>query len=146
MANQSFAANIQKFADKTGLKVITIMKKLAFDGLRGVMLKSPVDTGRFRANWRVGLNRVVKTTSDKFITKEKGKPAPSGSVDQGSLASGNSVLATMKWTDTIYITNNVPYAGALERGHSKQAPHGVLAVTFAELKAGLETAVKSVGG
>lgn len=68
---------------------------------------TPVDTGRARANWLPSLN-VPRT--DK---KEPGQPE---SVD--------SVLGSYKISDTIYITNNLPYIQRLNDGYSIKAPAG----------------------
>lgn len=37
--------------------------------------------------------------------------------------------------DAFVVENDVPYIGALERGHSKQAPGGMVAITLAEERA-----------
>lgn len=127
----SFAANISYFVKKTKIKGVLVMKKIAFDGLRGVVLKSPVDTGRFRGNWQVSINTVDLTVDPKKFDK----------AGPGTLAAGQNKMNAVKWEDTIYISNNVPYAGPLEYGHSKQAPRGMLRLTFLELKASLQRIV-----
>lgn len=139
----SFSADIGKWCEKTKLAPGLVVRKLGFDGLRGVMLKSPVDTGRFRASWRIGINVIDLTAEPIRNAKDK---AGHGNVDPQGFATGNKLVGKVKWGDVVYITNNVPYAEALERGHSKQAPGpgGILALTFDELKAGLDAAIKSV--
>ncbi|WP_429820275.1 hypothetical protein [Ensifer sp. B1-9] len=50
------------------------------------------------------------------------------------MAKGAAIIAAADPFQAIFITNNLPYATALEAGHSKQAPIGMVAVTFAELE------------
>lgn len=97
-------------------------KKIAMEVLSRVVLKSPVDTGRFRGNWTVSLN-----TPDLSVTDGVD---PSGGT---TIARGSSVITGMREPKVVYVANNLPYAERLENGHSKQAPAGMVAVTLAEL-------------
>lgn len=146
MATNSFAADISKWVEKTGVKGEVVLKKIAFDGFAGVILRSPVDTGRFRGSWRVSVNQV-----DPSVEPDR-NGAPSPLKGQGGSAPHSAteiaVLSTaiqhIKWGDKIYITNNLPYGPALEAGYSQQAPAGILVLTFLELQFNLEALVNSV--
>lgn len=129
-----FEANIAAFIRRTGMKGVLVVKKLSFDAFRGIVMKTPVDTGRARANWRIGVNVINLTTT--------GAPGEEGAAG----ASETGKLNGIKWGDSIAISNNLPYIGALENGHSRQAPNGMLHLTFVETKANLAKALKSVGG
>lgn len=97
-------------------------KELLFEVFYRIVLRSPVDTGRFRANWNVGLER-----ND---TNTLAPPDPSG---QSAITEALVVLARMTSTQTrVFITNALPYANRLEYGHSDQAPAGMVGVTLAE--------------
>ncbi|HEM8640890.1 hypothetical protein ABH214_11085 [Enterobacter hormaechei] len=76
--------------------------------------------GRFKNNWYVGLDSQPTETNDT--------PDASG---QGSNSRGLAVLEVFKvgQVSTIYFTNNLPYAQALENGHSNQAPGGMVGLT-----------------
>jgi len=87
--------------------------------LAEIVQRSPVDTGRFRAN-----NQVSLGGPDYGITTEVDK---SGAA---TLQQGSAVIAQGKPYSVIYIQNNLPYAEALENGHSKQAPTGLYANAF----------------
>lgn len=143
----SYAVDISKFVEKTGLKLGLIMRKLAMQALRGVVMKTPVLTGRLRGNWRVGLN-VIDLTTD-WLLKDK--------VGQNTIARGEAIINlstgrdakgrfTQKMTDlAIFITNNLPYALKIEDGGSPvKAPEGMLKITFQEVVIGLQVAVDSV--
>lgn len=76
--------------------------------------------GRFKNNWYVGLDSQPTETNDT--------PDASG---QGSNTRGLAVLEVFRvgQVSTIYFTNNLPYAQALENGHSNQAPGGMVGLT-----------------
>ncbi|MDH3579974.1 MAG: HK97 gp10 family phage protein [Hyphomicrobiales bacterium] len=103
--------------------VVKLTQKLAITGLTGVVLKSPVDTGRFRGNWNVGVSNMDLSTSENT-------DASGGT----TISSGTSAIMGASAYEVIWLTNNLPYAQALENRHSKQAPAGVVAPTFAELE------------
>lgn len=142
MTTSTFSADIQKFVQKTRISMDRVIRKLALDGYRGVMMRSPVDTGRFRGNWNVGINRV----NTRVFEPSEGPQQQSGAqATAGDLAvSGALDVNKATITDKIYITNNLPYAIPLEYGHSKQAPAGVLSVTFEELIANFKQVVNAL--
>lgn len=87
------------------------IRALAFKILRNVTVATPVDTGRARGNWQVGIDRAkldILTVNDK-----------SGSI---AIGKGANELRGVKDFDSIWITNNLPYIGRLNEGHSQQAP------------------------
>lgn len=154
----SFAGSIATFAEKTKGKQDVIVRKLAFDGLRGVVLRSPVDTGRFRGNWNLGVERPDFTARGGIVATAK-DGTPQRNLSQRSrsrrgnvataegLQRGQEKLAAVNRHSKVYITNNLPYAIPLERGHSKQAPGpgGILAATFAELESKLDRLIAALG-
>lgn len=140
----SFTADITKFVEKTKLKASTVVKKLAFDAFASVMLRTPVDTGRARASWRISVNQVdssVEPDRGGVASKIKGAPAPPDPAESGK---ATSALAGVNWGDVVYISNSVPYIEALENGWSKQAPQGMLRLAFEEVKANFSATVASV--
>lgn len=100
-----------------------VTQKLALQALSGVVLKSPVDTGRFRGNWNVSVDVRDDTTTD---ATDKGGAA--------TIAKGQGVITAVPPYRTIWLTNNLPYARRLETGWSQQAPVGMVALTLAELE------------
>lgn len=133
-----FDLKIDDFVNRTGLKVRTVVKKLVFDVFREVLRKSPVDTGRFRANWRVSAGAPDLTTTS---VAEKGTGSAVGLTLSDASKKVNEVFAGGATPNEVWITNNVPYAEFLERGGSSQAPSGVLRVSLdrvvAEFRNGL---------
>lgn len=103
-----------------------VTQKLALQALSGVVLKSPVDTGRFRGNWNVSVDLRDDTTTD--ATDKDGS---------ATIAKGQGVITAIPPYRTIWLTNNLPYARRLETGWSQQAPAGMVALTLAELESQL---------
>ena len=97
------------------------VRKIALELLKKVTMKSPVDTGRFRANWMVGIGGADETTTDSTVND--------------AMMRGSIVLTGYKNLKQIHISNNLPYAAALEHGHSMQAPLGVAEISVEEIEA-----------
>ena len=98
--------------EKVGMKI----RAIAIQILNVVVETSPVDTGRFRNNNMVSL--------DAPDLSETEQVDPSGVI---ALQRGIGVISKAANYGVIYIQNNLPYAEALENGHSKQAPTGIYA-------------------
>lgn len=128
----SFSQDISKFVQRTRMSSDIVLRKLAFVAWTGVVLKSPVDTGRFRANWNLALDRVDLSVVD----------APASPTTEGSPLSADeaqrvgATLRDARFGMVIYISNNLPYAEALENGSSPQAPGpgAIVGRTFEELR------------
>lgn len=112
-----FAADLRKYAEKYKLRMEDVARAVPVELASRVILASPVDTGRFRGNWNVATNRVDATTTDDT---DKG----------GDKAIGRAQAVKVQLGDDVYVTNNLPYAQALENGHSQQAPAGMVGVTL----------------
>ena len=120
---QSFTGDLKKFSQATGVELETVVRKVAFDVYKGITQKTPVDTGRAKANWNIGLGAinytVTKNTTFRAIEPPKG--------------SGKSI---------IYITNNLPYINALENGSSTQAPNGMVNLTMQDVQRSIRNVIR----
>ena len=87
------------------------IRVFAFKVLRNVTISTPVDTGRARGNWQVGID-VPKTSVLSNLDRSGGS----------SLTSGLSQLSRVTRFNTVWITNNLDYIGKLNDGSSLQAP------------------------
>ena len=104
--------------EKTGSDVV---RKISAEMFQQVIVKSPVDTGAFRGNHRISINSPDGEYDLNHVDKVGGATQQEGS----------QKLLQIKLGDLVYIQNNLPYALALEQGHSQgQAPHGVYALSF----------------
>jgi len=87
--------------------------------MSAIVQRTPVDTGRLRANWQTTLNAPASSTLESF--------------DQGrALTDAASVLAGYAAGNAVYFVNNLPYAQKIENGYSGQAPSGMVAITLQE--------------
>ena len=125
-----FASQLAAFAEKTKLSMNTVVRKVAIDITSALIMRSPVKTGRFRGNWVLGVGSLDTSTSD--TSDKDGSEA---------LARITGQIAVVEAGGQVFITNSLPYALALERGHSKQAPAGMVAVTAVEMSRYLAKAV-----
>lgn len=116
-----FADSLKKFEVNTNRKVERVFHRSSLDLLRRLVLRSPVDTGRFRGNWLTGVDNIPAGPVD---TTDK--------VGSTTIGDGEVKISTSKIGQTVFIINNLPYAVPLENGSSQQAPNGMLAITVAE--------------
>ncbi len=119
----TFDLDIEKWVAKVKGRADIVVRKLALDILSRVVLRSPVDTGRFRGNWQVGLD--AAPGGNLNVTDKSGG---------GTIAAGSAVVGHAQAGGTIFIVNNLSYGPALERGWSKQAPAGMVGLTVAEFQ------------
>lgn len=108
-----------------------VIRKCVLDLFAGIIRRSPVDTGSYRASHMIANH---EPSPDEGVVKFGYSSTKSG------LASTSIAMEKVKaWTwkpgdGTIYIFNNLPYAEPLENGHSKQAPQGIYRQAMTEVE------------
>ena len=118
-----FANQMKAWERKTERKMDLAVRKIALKIFAQIVLKSPVDSGRFRGNWQLAIGSVPEGTlelDDKTGT--------------ATIAKGAATVMGINAGDTIYFANNLPYARRLEEGYSQQAPNGMVALTIQEFQ------------
>ncbi len=131
---QSFGLDISKFVAKAKTAPEHVVRKVGLDLTASVVRRSPVDTGRFRANWNLSIGRMDTLTTP--ATDKSGRVA----VERARV-----LLNGWQVDQDIYLTNSLPYAIPLEYGHSqKQAPHGMVRITVAEFQTFVNAAAAEV--
>jgi hypothetical protein len=120
MALGNFELDIARFVAKANGNVNLVIRKIALDIFSRVIQKTPVDTGRLRGSWTVSIGAIAAGN----IALDK-----SGSA---TIARATAATLNLKAGDVVYLTSNVIYARALEYGHSKQAPAGMIRTTLQE--------------
>lgn len=113
MANFTF--DMSRFANKSLGEIEQVVRKTAIDLTTSIIKTSPVDSGRFRANWFVSFEDAIEETTDDTNSAK-------------ALSNATNTLINGKIGKYIYIQNNLDYAVKLEYGASKQAPAGVVRV------------------
>ena len=113
---------LNKQIDRTNPNMIFLaQRRLALGFLSAIIRTSPVDTGRFRGNWHVSINR-IRNLPVKRIDKD----------GSSTLALGIGKMAKIPDYSIVYVSNNVDYALDLNRGKSKQAPPGFVELALRE--------------
>lgn len=121
-----FTLAIEQFAAKAKERADQVVRQVSLEVATRVIARSPVDTGRFRANWRIAVGGPATGQLEAFDKSDEGQDTANRLA--GELPRG---VAGQR----VYLTNNLPYAWALETGHSKQAPIGMVAITVLEFNA-----------
>lgn len=128
MATNRFSVPIAKLAERVKLDIETVARKSAFELFTAVVNKSPVDTGRFRANWNYSLG-----SPDGSAT---------ASTTQGRGLQEASKALNMPIGGVAWLSNGLPYSKRLEYGSSKQAPSGMIRVSAIEFSQYVSEAVR----
>ena len=129
----SFALDISAFAKKAGENVNTVVRKVSIDLAKNIIDRSPVDTGRFRANWITSLDAPSTDTTDALDL-----------TGATSIELAIASVADLQTGQTVYIANNLPYAVPLENGHSQQAPNGMVGLAAIEFQSYVDKAVSEL--
>jgi hypothetical protein len=145
----SFSADLTGFCDKYKIGMKTVVRKIAFEAFKRIILRTPVDTGRARANWGV-MAAKPRMTVLIMANDKSGADTLNKAKDEVFSWSGDG---------SIFMTNNLPYIGVLEYGgfpnppkvgsrvkgkkfgsiksvggYSYQAPKGMVRVTMVEME------------
>lgn len=132
MARGSFALDLQKFVEKVGKRADDLVGTLVVRIGGELDRRSPVGDatywknpapkgyvgGRFRGNWQLGIDRIPQG--------ETGNIDMTGAETQGRIVAAIPEKASGK---VFYLVNNSPYGPRIERGWSRQAPQGLVALT-----------------
>lgn len=102
---------IERMNEAYKIQIKKAMKVGIIEALRQVTISTPVDTGRARWSWFLS----VKVPSSELPPEGKYR-VPQTTERIKALEQSFTV------SDTLYLTNNVPYVPDLNEGSSKQAP------------------------
>ncbi len=138
MANVAkFNTSLQKFGQDIPKIVGQLQRRAALSIMSDLIKGSPVDTGRFRGSWMVGIGVADRAKlSEKRAgargranesKRKKAKRLNTNSRELGGDSMSRVALltpSTVTGKDPIIISNNLPYGQRLAEGSSKQAPSG----------------------
>lgn len=110
---RQFVSAVKTEVELAGLNQFKIFKKtVAKRALTAIVDRTPVDTGRLKANWVVGVNSIPSTVDVNRFDMGGGE----------SIASGKAVIdASAGLFDDIVIVNNISYLQYVHDGTEKQA-------------------------
>ena len=129
-----FSIPLAQLAEKMKLDLDTVVRKSTLEVFKGVVLKTPVDTGRARGNWNVAAGAAdTSTTPTANQARGMTEVAKAASIAAGGI---------------VYLANSLPYIRVLEYGqypnppkggkgktaggYSRQAPQGMVRLTAIE--------------
>ncbi len=107
-----------------------VNRKACLDLYRRIIERTPIDTGRARANWNIRLRHEDGTTEN---------------TDWQRQLNASEFDVTVQ-DNQVVIYNNLIYIEALEDGHSQQAPAGMVAVSLAEFNEFFRAAIRDMDG
>jgi hypothetical protein len=140
----TFALDLAKFADKVKARSDEVVGDVVVQISSALDRRSPVGDatywknpppkgyvgGAFRGAWQLGIDE--RPSADVYTID------PSGATAQGRILAAIPEKASGK---VYYIVNNRPYGQAIEEGHSRQAPQGLVGLTAIEFPQMVEQAV-----
>lgn len=115
----TFSVDLARFAKKTGRSLEQTHREVCIELFRGVVMASPVDTGRFRGNWQ----------ASAAWPKSGTLPIRPAAAALAEIMTNVGPLGGVT-----YLANNLPYALRLEEGYSRQAPVGMVRVNVARFE------------
>ncbi len=144
----AFVARVQRFTREEQQQMGDFFRLLCLKLFRAIILRTPVDTGRARGNWQIGVNRIpvgeinigVRKAKTKKGTKRDRRTKLPGMTATGARAmkAGNKQIQRADYWDILYIGNNVLYIRFLEGADgdppsSIQAPEGITKPAIAQI-------------
>ena len=122
-----FSVELDRVLEQLKTDTQTFKRVFALNLLSRIVYRTPVDTGRARANWQV--SNVNPNTNERKRFK-KNQP---NAVATDTVARGQKNIDKNKEGQSIWLANNLPYIQRLESGTwSKQAPQGMVAISIEE--------------
>lgn len=127
----TFVDDIDHFAKVVNARTARVTQSLAGRLLTEFVRASPVKTGRFRANWRVGINAPTRVAINRLDKS-----------GEETIAAGLERIRGANAGDRVYISNNLPYARRIEYGWSHQAPYGIVRLQVTRIRSLVSKAVR----
>lgn len=129
----SFATELQAFARLAKDRQDKVLRAASLRLFSSIVQATPVDKGVLRNNWYCSLNGPSYQTTTT--------PAPVGTATIGRI---REQLASVRFGEDIYLSNNLPYAYRIEfDGWSAQAPSGMVRTNIVNWEAMVADAVRS---
>ncbi len=136
---EQFSKRMTIIADGIGKNVNQVIRRAALSGDQVAVIRTPVDTGRARANWFVSVGAPEVQNIEGPNLGDKG--ANEGAATATALGQAQAALARYDIKlGPIFITNSVPYIGFLDEGASQQAPDGITPFVLQAIRAQLKRA------
>ncbi|WP_273860938.1 HK97 gp10 family phage protein [Pseudomonas sp. LA5] len=116
-----FEAQLEDFRELAMAAIEQTIKDIVIQIGESLINLSPVDTGRFKANWQFTTG--APANSSLIATDKEGDE---------TIAKLIAAVNALEPGQVAYIVNTLIYAIPLEYGHSQMAPNGMVRLTIAE--------------
>lgn len=126
-----FMDTINDWITSTEERIDDILQTVTYLIGKELVTLSPVDTGRFKGNWQITIDGPTDHSLVRY-DKDGGETLRDMARNVKQLTAGQ----------VAYIQNTILYGPDLERGTSKQAPDGIIAVTAPKFNLILQQAIR----
>lgn len=106
-------------------KIDALMRGVVLEHLAQIVDRTPVDTGRARANWHASVRAPDTSTDPEATNADVPNVTRTNMKRLGRWDAHRGIPG--------YVANGLPYVGALENGHSTQAPNGMVRLAIRNL-------------
>ena len=132
MTTRGFGNSLAAFAKKTEVTMDEAYRGIVIELFSSVIADTPVDEGRARGNWQVGIG-----SPPSGITMRLDDTGPVGSPQAKRTGGAVTAVLSARYDihETSWLANNLPYVHRLEYDHwSGQAPHGMVRKNMARVE------------
>lgn len=119
-SSQMFTMHIKKFCELAGRNSRLVRDKVALDMFKSLIQKTPVLTGRAKGNWILTSGSIDPSYDKDKFDKDGGR----------TFAEGQRSALRASPSESIFLTNSIPYIVRLEYGWSPKAPYGMVRPTL----------------
>lgn len=134
---RQFQGDIDDWIEAAGNGIERVIEEFVVNVETDLVERSPVDTGRFKANWQVTANAPPDYALNEYDKGGQQTINMARRFAGGMFRRGGAVRS-------IHFSNMLIYANSLEYGHSKQAPQGVLSIVSLRLGYHMRAAIEKV--
>jgi len=117
-----FESSLKKDVERFHSKKIELVKTIAINGLSGLQIGSPVDTGRFRSGHDLTVNEPSTYNPDKGLPNEVYTQIAEEALKEAGYKLGNLPKGFLNKL-VVFITNNVEYGQFIEDGSYSKDPN-----------------------
>lgn len=115
--SNNYQAQRERIIAKARKKIDKRLRRICLAAFQRIITGSPVAQGTFKANWLF-----CEDTLDRSFDMS----LKSSDIQAMTSSATAAITSDVKAGGVYYICNSVPYAIALEYGHSRQFPNGVV--------------------
>lgn len=129
---REFELGLQRFQQNSEQRGLDLFRGVGLEAARGVVLATPVDTGRARGNWQTTIDTPAE--GDLNVSYGSGGSG-AGAAANDALGRAQTAIAGVRRFGLIWLHNGVEYIQDLEDGTLRTRAHMMVGRTVARLRA-----------